>query len=199
MALLHCVRAFRFLPVLGRAPRHRGTPMSNTEFVGGEEWRPVVGWEGLYEVSSYGRVRSLDRVVYRSVGRQTFKGRILKPRWNKRSKYLYVQLVARPRQQSRTVHTVVLEAFVGPRPPGMVACHFNDLFTHNYVENLRWDTASANTYDKVRNGNHPMAKKTHCKHGHPFDEENTGFDRNGHRICRSCQKRSHRNGKQAAK
>jgi hypothetical protein len=48
---------------------------------------------------------------------------------------------------------MVLEAFVGPRPEGMQACHFPDRSTrNNRLENLRWDTGSENTIDKIRHG-----------------------------------------------
>lgn len=56
------------------------------------------------------------------------------------------------------VHHLVLEVFVGPRPSGTLACHANDLPTDNRVENLRWDTPSANNADAKRNGRVPMGE-----------------------------------------
>jgi len=88
----------------------------------------------------------------------------------------------------RYIHHLVLEAFVGPRPPGTECCHRNDIKTDNRLENLRWDTSSANMYDRVRNGIHPMSRKTHCKNGHPFDAANTGIGQRGNRWCRQCNK-----------
>jgi hypothetical protein len=58
---------------------------------------------------------------------------------------------ARGTTKTRLVHHLVLEAFVGPRPDGQVGCHFDDDPRNNRVENLRWDTSSANALDRVRN------------------------------------------------
>ncbi len=55
-------------------------------------------------------------------------------------------------RRSRLVHHMVLEAFVGPRPEGMVACHKDGNVLNNHVSNLRWDTQSANLLDRVRHG-----------------------------------------------
>jgi hypothetical protein len=57
------------------------------------------------------------------------------------------------------VHRIVLEAFVGPCPTGMVACHADDVKADNRLENLRWDTQSANCHDAVRNGNLPRGSQ----------------------------------------
>jgi HNH endonuclease len=52
------------------------------------------------------------------------------------------------------IHTLVLNAFIGPCPPGLEGCHWDDDGTNNKLENLRWDTHSANVLDSVRNGTH---------------------------------------------
>lgn len=65
-----------------------------------------------------------------------------------------------------SIHQLVLEAFVGPCPPGMESCHLNDDATDNRIENLRWDTRKANCADAKRNGKrcygnkHPNSKLT---------------------------------------
>lgn len=114
----------------------------------GEEWRPVLGWEGLYEVSDLGRVRSLSRGGYR--------GRIIKPYLNRKD---YPRLMVAlcdgkrkhgGRQAFPTVHRIVLEAFVGPRPDGMEACHYNGDACDNRLKNLRWDTKMGNVADRRR-------------------------------------------------
>lgn len=89
--------------------------------------------------------------------------------------------------KSRYVHQLVLEAFVGPRPEGLEACHWNDVSDDNRLDNLRWATKSANRYDCVRNGGDPNARKTHCWRGHPFDSTNTRRY-GGRRHCRECQR-----------
>jgi hypothetical protein len=56
------------------------------------------------------------------------------------------------RRNTRMVHTLVLEAFVGPRPPGKEACHGNGQPGDNRLSNLRWGTRSENIADAVRHG-----------------------------------------------
>lgn len=154
-----------------------------------EQWRPVVGWEGLYEVSDRGRVRSLPRIVYAGpvVGQRQAVGGIRTLVQSKRG-HLVVALCRDGNDHRRYVHHLVLEAFVGLRPPGTECCHRNDIKTDNRLENLRWDTSSANMQDRVRNGIHPMSRKTHCKNGHAFDEANTGINYRGARWCRQCNR-----------
>lgn len=162
-----------------------------------EEWRPVVGWEGYYEVSDHGRVRSVDRVVSCGGGRtRRHFGRILKE-GNHRGKYAYVNLSRKDgtrtqRAKTRYVHQLVLEAFVGPCPRGMETCHADDDGFNNHLSNLRWDTSSQNAYDIVRNGNHQAAKKTHCVNGHEFTPGNTYAQSRGGRGCRACKNASNR-------
>ena len=56
------------------------------------------------------------------------------------------------RGQTASVHILVLEAFVGPKPKGMEGCHYDGDFSNNKLENLRWDTHLANEADKKRHG-----------------------------------------------
>lgn len=151
-----------------------------------EIWKPVPNWEGLYEVSNHGQVRSLDRTVHFPDGRRSYikRGRILG--WRSRG-YARVVLVS-PNHDKREafIHELVLEAFVGSCPDGWVARHADDNKQNNHLENLSWGTYSENMYDRVRNGIHPMANKTHCKRGHPFDEVNTIHRPEGGRFCREC-------------
>jgi hypothetical protein len=160
-----------------------------------EHWRPVVGHEG-YEVSDKGRVRSLDRTITNplpsgTVRRQRMRGRILRPGPDRKG-YLSVNLFGKTRQ----VHRIVLEAFVGPCPPGMECLHANDIPDDNRLENLSWNTRSANRYDAVRNGRHHNARKTHCKYGHEYTEENTYRYSNGVRACRECIREHYRQRQQ---
>lgn len=150
-----------------------------------EGWRPVVGHEGRYEVSDLGHVRSLDRITPQHGHRR--RGRTLAGSPNQ-SGHLQVGLWVGPRRHQALIHRLVLMAFVGPPPDGMEACHNDGNPTNNSLENLRWDTRSANRYDSVRHGTHYQANKTHCPQGHPYDEENTYVVvSRGIRQCRRCK------------
>ena len=156
-----------------------------------EEWRPVVGYEGYYEVSDHGNVRSLDRVVPRGRHAQTVIGRALSPS-AKPSGHMQVSIIGADRKQrTRMVHQLVLDAFVGPCPEGMEACHADDDPRNNHVGNLRWGTRSSNMRERVANGRHNESRKTHCVHGHEFTPENTLVRRVPGRVgprrdCRAC-------------
>lgn len=149
-----------------------------------ERWLPVPGYEGVYEVSDQGRVRSLDRADSRGRSRT---GRVLSLRIQP-SGHRTVSLCTNAKRRIFHVHHLVLMAFVGPRPTGMEGCHWNDDPTDNRVENLRWDTRSGNQLDSVRNGTHHMARRTHCPQGHPYDSENTYVHPSGSRLCRECRR-----------
>jgi hypothetical protein len=171
-----------------------------------EQWRAVVGFEGLYEVSDEGRVKSLARVTANGGRPYRIQERILKPRRDPGGR-LFVTLYtqgdepARLRAHQPRIHVLVLEAFVGPCPPGAETCHFDDNNENNGLENLRWDSHSANEYDKVRNGNDHNAIKTECKHGHAFTPENTVLrpSKNGGfwRQCRECMRIANREAQRA--
>lgn len=154
-----------------------------------EEWRPVVGWAGLYEVSDLGRVRSLPKsVAHRLVGNYSVAGRVLKP-YPIRTGHLYVNLCHEGKKKHRYVHQLVLEAFVGPRPDGTEACHFPDREpSNNRLENLRWDTPGENQLDKVRHRTHNNTRKTKCPRGHALQGDNlvAAKAKRGVRECRAC-------------
>lgn len=148
-----------------------------------EEWRSVVGCEGEYEVSNRGRVRSLDRVVETSRGPRKYRGRMLKCSTARTPDYPVVNL---RRGISERVHNLVLEAFVGPRPDGYVACHDDGDPYNNHLSNLRWDTYSSNNRDLVRHNTHWQSRKTRCDNGHEFTPGNTILRPEGGRKCHAC-------------
>lgn len=112
-----------------------------------EEWRPVKGFEGLYEVSNLGRVRSLDRVIVRSDGRSCIKhGQMLNltPNIGRRG-YLRVALSKGNKQYKHfEVHRLVALHFVDGYKPGMVVNHKNEIKTDNRADNLEWCTYKYN-------------------------------------------------------
>jgi len=157
-----------------------------------EQWRDVPGWEGLYQVSDLGRVRSLQRtIVYSNGDTHTVLGRVRKPNGNGHG-YLTVSLYRRNSEVRRYIHRLVLEAFVGPCPPGQEACHGNGNPADNRLSNLRWDTRMENVRDTARHGNNFQANKTHCKRGHPLTGNNLILQNGGKRACRECHKETKR-------
>ena len=152
-----------------------------------EHWRPIIGYEGLYEVSDHGRVKSLERRSHLYGGRYRTYPEMIRTPVDIFGGYKAVKLTRDRRRIQRTVHTLVLTAFVGPRPDGLVACHNDSNPTNNRLENLRWDTQSSNILDCVSVGNHPLAARNHCKNGHEFTPENTTY-RGRARRCRQCER-----------
>jgi hypothetical protein len=87
------------------------------------------------------------------------------------------------------IHTLVLEAFAGPRPEGMEGCHNDGNPTNNHIDNLRWDTRSANNQDTLRHGRHEKKRRTHCPRQHPLELPNlipSRWEKRGHRVCYAC-------------
>lgn len=172
--------------------QHSGAP---------ERWLPVVGYEGHYEVSNHGRVRSLPRSARRRDGvLMHYPGKVMNGGRKAPGGHRAVRLtrcIPEEKPVVKLVHRLVLEAFVGPCPDGMEGCHWDDDPDNNHVSNLRWATRSDNEFDKVRNGNHHAARRTHCKAGHEFTAGNTQLTKTGHRRCRKCARR--RNGEYEAR
>lgn len=127
-----------------------------------EVWLSVVGYEGLYSVSSLGRIRSEPRRVARSSGSYTAKAGIRRPATGKNMPYPSLVLTAADgAKRTRYVHHLVLEAFEGPRPTGADACHSDGDCTNNRASNLRWDTRTANHADKKRHGTTSAGERHH--------------------------------------
>jgi hypothetical protein len=143
-----------------------------------ETWRAVVGHEGDYEVSDHGRVRSLPGHKRRG---QVLRG----------IAQHHGHLMVNPRRDGRMrqlfVHRLVLEAFIGPCPPGMMCRHLNGNPSDNRLENLRWGTPKENAEDSTRHGTHANGNKLKCPSGHEYSPENTATWR-GRRFCKTCRK-----------
>ncbi len=104
-----------------------------------EVWRPVKEYEGIYEVSSYGRVRSIDRED--SAGRKR-KGKILSPSSN--HGYLGVNLGKNGKLNFIPVAYLVAQAFLGERPAGYQVHHRDAIKHNNRIENLEYVTGKRN-------------------------------------------------------
>jgi hypothetical protein len=116
-----------------------------------EQWKPIVGYEGVYEVSDLGRVRSLDRWVRVGSGRRRTGVRYFSPSPSGASKK-YKRVLLRNPDKQRPVHQLVLEAFVGPRPENCEVRHLDGDPSNNRLDNLAWGTKAENQADKLRHG-----------------------------------------------
>lgn len=113
-----------------------------------EVWKPVVGYETRYEVSSLGRVRALPR-QHIMPGNRVIVTRflLLKQDVGGRAKnYKRVQLHNPPRHAY--VHHLMAEAFLGPRPAGVLVLHKDDVGFHNTIDNLRYGDRDENEADR---------------------------------------------------
>jgi hypothetical protein len=153
-----------------------------------ETWLPVVGYEGYYEVSDHGRVRSLDRTVLTCKGYlRRMTGQQMAPFWNSHRRARQVKLTKAGKPVTRQLHQV--EAFVGPRPDGTEGCHWNGDPSDNRLTNLRWDTHTANMQDLIRHGTHYFSQRERCKRGHLLVAPNLlprAKARSGGRDCLTC-------------
>lgn len=150
-----------------------------------EEWRDIPGIPH-YQASSQGNVRSVDREVYS-----------LRGRWEQRKGVILSQCVVKggyrsvkTKVGSRRVHRLVCAAFHGPPPEGKGQVRHKDGDpSNNAPNNLAWCDSSENTADQVAHGRHNNARKTHCKQGHAYTEDNIYWRNGKWRVCRKCTAR----------
>lgn len=143
------------------------------------EWRDIPGYEGRYQASDDGQIRSLPR---KGAG-----GRILKQSQHPKG-HMVVNLNMHNKGRSHWVHRLVLQAFVGLRPPTVLTRHLNGDATDNRLCNLAYGTPEENMADIRTHGRNFNLNKTHCPAGHEYSVENT-YVRRGKRYCRECARR----------
>ena len=125
------------------ASRKHTTPTQlDLSFGPREDWRAIPGYEGKYEVSNLGRVRSLNRMEKSGNRVRPRRERILKP--DTPHGYERVMLSAEGKRSRVMVHHLVLSAFVGPRPEGYDTNHIDGKKRNNVVHNLEWVTRRTN-------------------------------------------------------
>ena len=141
-------------------------------------------------MSDKGRVKSLRKIRLGPLGRiRHYPEKMLRCGVNARG-YPTVGLYRDQKVKMRKVHTLVLEAFVGPRPEGMEGLHFDDIKANNQLGNLRWGTTAENSFDAVRNGVHNKTRRDRCSNGHYYTDKNTRWTEHKpgrwSRQCRAC-------------
>lgn len=157
-----------------------------------EEWRPVFGYQGAYEISDRGQVRSVARSVTYHNRWGTTTARLEPARLMKltnRQGYIEVGLSKDGLQVQKKVHRLILESFVGECPDGMETRHLNGSSTDNRRLNLAWGTPSENTFDRVDHGTHCKTSRKHCPSAHPLAKPNLepSQARMGRRVCWACR------------
>lgn len=109
-----------------------------------ETWRDVPGYEGLYQVSNQGNVRSVDRLVIDTNRKRLYKGKQLNPILDRKG-YKFVILSRQGRLKNMKVHRLVAMAFI-PNPENYPEInHKDENKVNNFVENLEWCTTQYNT------------------------------------------------------
>jgi NUMOD4 motif/HNH endonuclease len=144
-----------------------------------ERWEAVPGYEGRYEVSDRGRVRSIPQV--KSLGRILRQHR-------RTGGYYGVSLYSEGRARVVCVHRLVMEAFVGPQPKGWHTRHLDGDQTNNRLSNLAYGTALDNADDVRRHGTHWQTRKTQCPRGHSYSDPAHLQTSGSERRCRTCHR-----------
>lgn len=141
-----------------------------TESYGAERWAPVAGFEGLYEVSTHGRVRGVERVIeltgHPKLKRRTLKARILAQSLNVPHGHGYKRLQVKLHKGNQlftfNVARLVAETFL-PNPSGLpFVLHLDDDATNNRVENLEWGDHSENVRQAMERGRYPRGQRHHA-------------------------------------
>lgn len=158
-----------------------------------EIWAPLPNYEGIYEVSDQGRIKSLKRTITRNKMQVTLSERILKLGTDKHG---YRYFIAQGKGSPKTIkaHRAVLTAFVGPLPEGMVTRHLNGNASDNRLINLRYGTQRENSNDARIHGTMRGLSLTHCIRQHKLVEPNITAHtlRKGQRGCKACSRATSR-------
>ena len=177
-----------------------------------EIWKDIQGWEGFYQISNMGNVRSLERTLVHKNGREVFcQGNLLKPQPNSRG-YLRVQLKMPSKTAVLFVHRLVAKHFVdNPKPEECaIVNHIDNNILNNKHSNLEWTTPYGNTqhaknqgrlvrtkewlsnqrrglkkYDKPVIGYDPLTGKTYVVFSSIQEAARNGYDASS--VCQCCK------------
>lgn len=127
-----------------------------------EKWEPILGYEGKYEVSNLGNVRSLDRVTFTKCGRELpIKGRVLRPNVSNKDSYPRIILYGKNTSYKiYYIHRLVAAAFIPNLKNKPVVNHKDGIRNNNCVDNLEWCTQSENVRHAFATGLNPQIGET---------------------------------------
>lgn len=145
-----------------------------------EIWKDIDGFEGYYQISNIGNVKSLHRIVHHSNGFKTVRERILKP--TKAKGYCIVRVVKKHTNKYLTVHRLVAKSFIKNTGNKRCVNHKNGIKTDNRVENLEWCTYKENTSHAYKTGLHKGSSFGKFGRNHHASREILQFDIQGNFI-----------------
>jgi hypothetical protein len=125
-----------------------------------EKYKDVFGYEGLYQVSNYGNVKSIDRLIRNSRNKNCFvkcSGKKIKPFFKNGYKFVALSKNGKPRHHY--IHRLVLTAFVGPPKSKKECRHLDGNRRNNNVSNLEWGTRKQNMADAIEHGRTTRGEK----------------------------------------
>lgn len=133
----------------------------------GEIWKDIAGYEGIYQASNLGRVRSLDRIDCRG---RTLKGRMIKPYRDGKEGYVAISLNKNREENRVKLHRLIASVFIRPPLDGEQVNHINGVRDDNHLSNLEWVTCQQNirhsfdVLNKKPSGGHTgkTGRKHHC-------------------------------------
>lgn len=156
-----------------------------------EEWKSVEGFEGLYEVSNYGNVKSLDRLEKVGNSMRIRHGRILKARAQKGG-HLLVVLCKNGEIYHRTIHRLVASAFIDNPDNKPVVDHIDTNPANNCVSNLKWATVQENCMNsltRIHNSESKKGHKCYLKHHSEGTKQKIREQRLGKKLSEEHRKR----------
>lgn len=169
-----------------------------------EVWKDIEGYEGLYQISNLGRVKSLDRVItYKDGRKRKFYSKVLKPLPDKDG-YFHVNLLKNRKCAHPTIHGLVAKRFIGERPEGYVINHIDENKANNEASNLEYVTQKENVNHGTRTermrrtrGKPVLGISTKDGSAIAFDspseaERVNGFDHRRISACALCKRKQHK-------
>lgn len=142
-----------------------------------EIWKPIKGYEGYYEISSYGRLRSCDRIIVQGKNFLHLKGRFMCPSICRSTGYYITTLSRNGIKKRKLLHRLIAKAFI-PNPDNKpMIDHINGVRTDNGIENLRWCTNRENL-------TFPIASENRIKCKAPISKKVAQIDRYTQKVIK---------------